>query len=106
MGAARVVDEFAHARVARKPFADDVPDLVDARGRGKPRVLARRRPMGAPTRVQVTHQGRGAAEAVHHDARCLRAAFHFAPHVPLVHDVEQKVVGKLRIGASNHVAEV
>ena len=61
-------------------------------------MLARWLPMHAPTLVKVPHQSRGAAKAVQYCARCLSAVLHFAPHVPLAHDVEQKIVGELRIG--------
>lgn len=61
-------------------------------------MLARWRPMSAPALVKVANQGRGAAEVVQHRAGCPRAAFHLAPHVPPLHDVEQKVARKLRVG--------
>ena len=61
-------------------------------------MLARRRPMSASALVKIANQGRGAAEVVQHRAGCLRAALHLAPHVPPLHDVEQKVARKLRVG--------
>ena len=65
------------------------PVLVEARNRGKPRVLARRRPVHAPTLIQVAHQGYGIAEVMQHGASRARATFHLAAHVSFLHDVEQ-----------------